>query len=377
MHMDPSSLDRIWNDVHHHDNADDDLDEQAHLAHPSKDVISPPEQSSSAFVALFTTLVIIGGVGCNIAFETLSKEDPGCASVTSLFQYILTIAEGLPKVRQLLQKRNIPLYWHVLFVFLMFVTAYAGNKSVEWHVPFPLYLIIKSSNLVANVLCGWLILGKRYRLPQILAMVVLTVGVFIATIASRPKNLANESGDDDQLDSIMIIGVLLCTLSTFTMAALGNLQELVFSRYGKHYDEVLFLMHLLGLPLFAFDLANIRGHLHTWVSPQLSTWHIWMPFIETLRVPKIWALLMMNIMCCHLCKHSFFALLGSTSSLTATLAITMYRFAGILLSSLYFNAPPYPPFEFFVGAILVVSGSIGYLFSPAVPNALVEKKKNS
>ena len=71
---------------------------------------------------------------------------------------------------------------------------------------------------------------------------------------------------------------------------------------------------------------------------------------------------------------SFFALLGATSSLTSTLSITVYRFIGILISALIFNAPPYPGHGFHVGLMLCVVGTLGYLFTPA-PSSPVDTKK--
>ena len=60
-------------------------------------------------------------------------------------------------------------------------------------------------------------------------------------------------------------------------------------------------------------------------------------------------------------QRAFFALLDVSSALTATLAISVYRFLGILASALVVSAPPYPPLKFWLGAGLVSSGSIAYL----------------
>jgi len=54
-------------------------------------------------------------------------------------------------------------------------------------------------------------------------------------------------------------------------------------------------------------------------------------------------------------------LLGSSSSLTATLAVLIYRFLGIFLSAAFFNAPPYPPGKFWLGLVAVAAGGLCYL----------------
>ena len=61
----------------------------------------------------------------------------------------------------------------------MLLTAYCGNKSVDWKVPFPLYLIIKSSNLVANLLVGRLGFAKIYGLGQVAGVLLMTAGFSI------------------------------------------------------------------------------------------------------------------------------------------------------------------------------------------------------
>lgn len=142
--------------------------------------------------------------------------DPGCASLTSFFQYGLTVAEGS---RLLTKPRDIPLKWHLLFVLLMFVTAYMGNKSVEYNLPFALYLIIKSSSLVANMIMGKLLLGKQYSFGQVSAVVLLTAGVVTATLSSKSSK---QGGAGEQgFDPVMLFGVGLCSASTLGKA--GNL----------------------------------------------------------------------------------------------------------------------------------------------------------
>ena len=53
-----------------------------------------------------------------------------------------------------LARAKIPLRWHAAFTALTLATAVCGNASVDFRLPFPIYLIIKSSNLIANLLLG-------------------------------------------------------------------------------------------------------------------------------------------------------------------------------------------------------------------------------
>ena len=74
-------------------------------------------------------------------------------------------------------------------------------------------------------------------------------------------------------------------------------------------------------------------------------------------------LVALNLGACQLCKKAFFATLGASSALSASLGILAYRFAGIVLSAAYFNAPPPPPVNMLLAIALVVIGGAGSLAS--------------
>ena len=116
--------------------------------------------------------------------------------------------------------------------------------------------------------------------------------------------------------------------------------------------EALFFMHALGLPLFLLGdgaPAALAARAARWASRPAAT----LPY------------LLLNVGACAACKRAFFSLLDASSALTATLAISVYRFIGILLSALVVSAPPYPPPTFWLGAALVLGGSIAYLGASA------------
>eukprot|EP00966_Prymnesium_polylepis_P087551 2025881-Prymnesium_polylepis.2 len=146
-----------------------------------------PSAAGPLTIAGLVLLVVSSGVGTNIAFEMLSRDEPGCATLLTLFQYGTALAGGLRGARAHLLSPRIPRRRHAVFTLLMLLTAWAGNLSVDWKpqpepkppaptatpplpsgkVPFPLYLIIKSANLVSNMLAGRLLMKKTYRRGQV------------------------------------------------------------------------------------------------------------------------------------------------------------------------------------------------------------------
>mmetsp|Transcript_75250 Transcript_75250/g.178793 ORF Transcript_75250/g.178793 Transcript_75250/m.178793 type:complete len:545 (+) Transcript_75250:32-1666(+) len=316
-----------------------------------------PAQPWLRIVTLFT-VVVVAGTATNVAFEFLGREEQQCASVLTLCQYVSVIAGALPRALQHLREPKIPRKWHLLFAALMTMTAVCGNKSVDWHIPFPLYLIIKSSNLVSNLCVGGLMLGKRYRGGQVVGVLVMTLGVIFSTLMA---NSNRPSEDEDGGFNEVLVGCALCAISTISMSLLSCAQEHAFAKFGKHYEESLFIAHALGLiPILYLEGVRPWGQLHRWSFQVQDLAWAEVPFVG-LRMPYIWLLLFVNLGACHACKHAFFALLGTTSSLTATFAVMSYRFIGICLSSFVFNAPPLPPMSMSWGIALVIVGGLTYL----------------
>ena len=225
-----------------------------------------PSAAGALVVAGLFFLVVASGMATNVAFELLSREEPGCAGVLTLAQYLMALASSAPRAVAHLRRPSVPLRWHGAFTALMLLTAYCGNKSVDWKVPFPLYLIIKSSNLVANRLVGRLGFAKIYGLGQVAGVLLMTAGVVLATLVAR------RGGDDaEEVGGAQVaVGAALCALSTFTMAALGCLQERAFEVHGNNSEEaaqeVLFYIHFLGIvPLLALQGTAPLERAHRWV----------------------------------------------------------------------------------------------------------------
>ena len=319
--------------------------------------------------------LISSGLLTNVAFELLSKSESGCTSLLTLAQYAVALLAQLREAPKHLSSPAIPLRVHVCFCALMFGTAFCGNRSVDYNLPFPIYLTIKSSNLVASMLVG-VASGKRYSRGQCFGCLAMTAGVILATLVAKrgPAGGGGAGGGgggggaaaaaagggisaaaSSSLDASLLFGASLCALSTLCMAMLGVVQERSFARYGQHHAEAIFYIHALGLaPLLCLQSGGEAplARLRRWIAD---------------GAVHVWGLTLLNLAACQLCKRCFFGLLGATSSLSASLGVLTYRFLGVLLSALYFNAPPFPPVLMLVGVVLVTMGGLAYLSNSAAP----------
>lgn len=285
------------------------------------------------------------------ALQKLNSLRPGCGQLVTLLQYLATICEKAPHAKQFLYTPVLPMYWHFTFVFLMFISIKLGNLSLAVGLPFGLFLIIKNTNLAWSLLLG-LGIGRSFTSTQIFSICIVTAGISICVLA---QNQSSDTHDDTQSaveDSTggVLFGVVLCAASTFCMASLGSLQEVIFARYkeGQEAAESLFYTHLFGLPLFAFGSDSMREDVHV-----------------LLQTPATSLLMLaLNIVCTLVVKQCFIELLEEGENVTATLTLTVARMTGVILSELIssFSAEKdsSPSLNFWIGAMLVAAGSLSY-----------------
>lgn len=105
------------------------------------------------------------------------------------------------------------------------------------------------AGLCVSMLVGYFMAGKRYALGQIVAGVVITVGIVLATIsAPRPPKSSSASSSpssaasDERLPETVqyIVGIGMLSAALFLSAWLGLWQEKTYRRYGNQWREALF-----------------------------------------------------------------------------------------------------------------------------------------
>lgn len=114
------------------------------------------------------------------------------------------------------------------------------------------------------MLVGYLLAGKRYTLGQIIAGVVITVGIVLATVsAPRPPKSSSASsssttGKEDRLpESVQyVIGIAMLSVALFLSAWLGLWQEKTYRRYGNQWREALFFTVSWSSPIPQTDSST-------------------------------------------------------------------------------------------------------------------------
>lgn len=314
-------------------------------------------------VAVFLVAVLAGLIS-NSAFDVLTRVDPGCGHVVTSAQYLFAVVSNAPEGFRWGAARRIPALWHAAAVACLFLTSHLGNLSLEFSLPLPLYFLLKCGNLLATMLVGRVLLRKVYPPRQYVSVCVITLGLCIATYYAKVKQLLEAhvlgpSTFTQHLTLDLFAGIFILFTSLCFGSGLGAVQEMTFARFGKHIPESLFHVHLIALPLYmAINRASIAHHGMLWCSGAVGSWPVF-----GVPVPKVWAPLVVNMICNNACRNALCALTASSSSLSSMFATTGFRFLTILVSALMLSPPPYPPAVMWLGVLLVLIGSVSSLLA--------------
>jgi len=207
-----------------------------------------------------------------------------------------------------------------------------NNYALNFNIPMPLHMIFRSGSLIANLILGMIILKRRYPLQQILAVVLITLGIILSTYASSQSLNKHIKINETKPDLFWwIIGIGMLIFALLVSALMGIYQETLYAKYGKYPEEALFYSHLLPLPLFALVGKDIYHHAH------LFNQSTWLPIFSNLGIPIMWAYLICNMLTQYFCIRSVFILTTECSSLIVTLVITLRKFISLLFSIIYFQ----------------------------------------
>ncbi|KAG8854184.1 golgi uridine diphosphate-N- acetylglucosamine transporter [Tulasnella sp. 330] len=355
----------------------------------ARHIASALAQSTAAQWLLIITL-IFGGCGCNAwALEVVAARNPQAGTLITFAQYLLIVVYQLPnrltatsspsllfRILSLrFKKLQIPLHVWVIQVILFWLSTLLNNAALGYNVDLPLHIIFRSAGLPANLLLGT-VFGKKYTRGQVLSVILVTVGVTFATLSStyrkdhRPSSATSTAATDDPAS--YVIGVSLLTLALLLSSAMGLAQENAYKKYGKgHWEEALFYLHFLGLPLFSFvkrdlftQLANANASpklqlsalsifesitQSITISPSFSnhiarddSWsnHVFhwleeiLEYIPTLSIPSFWIPLSINIVTQLICVSGVHRLTSRVSSLTVTLILAIRKAVSLAISVL-------------------------------------------
>lgn len=127
-----------------------------------------------------------------------------------------------------IRPRQISLGFYAAYVALFFTVSVLNNKALSYNIAMPFHMIFRSGSLVTSLVLGMLLLHKRYSFRQILAVLAVTAGIFLATTASVQGFAQLAIGDDV---AVFAKGVTMLAVALVLSSLLGILQEYTYSQY--------------------------------------------------------------------------------------------------------------------------------------------------
>jgi UDP-xylose/UDP-N-acetylglucosamine transporter B4 len=212
--------------------------------------------------------LIFGGCCSNVySLEVLTKVEPTSGNLITFCQFLLIATEGLffQITAKGLKQRKIPLQNWGLMVCLFFTVSVLNNYALRFNIPMPLHIVFRSGSVMVSMLLGYTFFNRKFAKFQIIGVFLVTIGVIISTIASNNHTSTNES----PLKFLFGLGVL--SLALIISCLLGQYQQIVYTKYGRHWREGLFYTHALCLPWFGLFYNDIINQIQQYnKSPLIS-----------------------------------------------------------------------------------------------------------
>lgn len=206
--------------------------------------------------------------------------------------------------------------------------------------------------------------GKRYSRIQVVAVLLLTVGVITAAWSDaqskarllghiyRTRNIANLCGQGNTTEaaaeptSTFSNGLIILFIAQVLSAIMGLYTEETYKKYGGHWKENLFYSHLLSLPLFLpFSTSLYRQFMRLLNSPPLTlpAYAEQMALSSTLPdtvrdnlklvyIPSQLVFLALNVLTQYACIRGVNLLAAAASALTVTIVLNIRKLISLLLS---------------------------------------------
>jgi len=325
------------------------------------------------------TAILFVFIGCcsNVVFlELLVKAVPGSGSLITFSQFVFIAVQGFVLTMRCGTKKSaIPFREYLTLVVFFFIVNVSNNVAFAFKISMPLHMIFRSGGLIANLIMAVIVLGRRYTLDKYIAVMLITVGTAMCTLASVEEVTDSTASleENEYNFSQWILGIALLTFALFMSARMGIYQECLYTKHGKHPREALFFIHALSLPGFILSAPDIFKHAQ--ILNESSPLPALAAFPVLGLVPVLWLYVAGNTLTQYVCISSVFSLSSQVTSLTVTLVLTLRKFVSLLFSIAYFGNPFTT--AHWLGTALVFGGTLLFTNVIKIPGLVKEDAKKT
>ncbi|KAK2803802.1 golgi uridine diphosphate-N- acetylglucosamine transporter [Onygenales sp. PD_10] len=241
--------------------------------------------------------LIFGGCCANVfALEAIIIDEPAAGALITFTQFVVTALLTLPNILSLsagprslfIARRAIPLRSWMIYTAFFLTVNLLNNSAFAFEISVPLHIIIRSGGPVASMVIGHLYNSKRYTRTQVLAVLLLTIGVVGAALAdanAKGKSLdigLHTSGSEGPSLLTSLTGFTILGLAMILSAFQGVYADRLYETHGRnHWREALFYSHALSLPFFIPSYPKLL--------PQLKALFSSSPLLESISTPLLFS----------------------------------------------------------------------------------------
>ncbi|CAM1507376.1 Fc.00g070170.m01.CDS01 [Cosmosporella sp. VM-42] len=295
------------------------------------------------------------------ALEAIVNFEPSSGTLLTFVQFIFVAITGY--IAQFDRKRppfflasnKVPIRRWIFNIVLFFSINVLNNHAFSYDISVPVHIILRSGGSITTMIAGYLY-GKRYPRTQVLAVILLTLGVILAAWSDAQTKGVSTNNARPAFST----GLIILFVAQILSAVMGLYTEATYSIYGPQWKENLFYSHLLSLPLFLpFAPSMIRTLGHLIESTPLKAPELLGLGFRSVQVPSQLVFLVTNVLTQYACIRGVNLLAAVSTALTVTIVLNIRKLVSLLLSIWLFGnrLPP----GTIIGAI-VVFGS-GALYS--------------
>ncbi|EAA36131.1 hypothetical protein GE21DRAFT_2314 [Neurospora crassa] len=312
--------------------------------------------------------LIFGGCCSNVfALESIIKVEPGAGTLLTFVQFLFVALVGLPSQIDwsrppfFLKKNQVPIKRWLINIALFFAINVLNNHAFSYDISVPVHIILRSGGSITTMIAGAL-WGKRYSRIQIVAVLLLTVGVITAAW-SDAQSKGSSKKETHEKNSDFGIGLAILFVAQSLSAVMGLYTEETYKKYGPHWKENLFYSHLLSLPLFLFFWPSLKTQFKklansaplTLPLPDFEEYPNLSPniqkFLENIHIPSQLFYLALNVLTQYACIRGVNLLAAASTALTVTIVLNIRKLVSLLLSIWLFGNKL--AFGTLVGAVIV------------------------
>lgn len=291
--------------------------------------------------------LIFGGCCSNVfALESIIKVERDSGLLLTFVQFLFVAVTGLPsqfdRTRPpfFLKPNKVPIRRWLVNIVLFFSINTLNNHAFSYDISVPVHIILRSGGSITTMIAGSLY-GKKYSRIQIIAVLLLTVGVITAAVSDaqtkEPKSASTGNPS-------FVTGLVILFVAQVLSAIMGLYTEETYRMYGPQWKENLFYSHLLSLPLFLPFLPGLaRQFMKLANSPPLA-----LPLptmedypnlsaslyksLERIQIPSQLFYLVLNVLTQYACIRGVNLLAAASSALTVTIVLNIRKLVSLLLS---------------------------------------------